>query len=647
MLRHLLLLGCLIGLFFLPASTLAQVDSLEAVVAAPANDTADLQALYALVRVNLGTNPAGAMQHARHLASRAATRNQVHWSALGYRTVGTLHWLNAAHDSSRYYNELALTMLGVPENDPRVGVGILVNLGSYYTLHEKYDEAAGYFSRAYELVQSSGYDRDLPKILNNLGVLFKRLGRNRSALRTYERALLLKEQDRDTVGIANTLLNLGRVRLELNEVDKALADFDRASDFYRASGREGEVAAVELSRGVAYYEREEFDLAQRTISAALALPDVEVEDYVRANALLVLADVARRNGAAETALLHLRAGYPLAEAAGINGLLTNYERSFGHTYRLLDREEEASAHFAVFAQSIDGVHEKQQLDVYEETVSEFQAQLRESEIERQQLVISRQQQRQQLMGLGLAFLGLLATGIWLLLRSRLNVQRSEARRKETERQAELAALSREAELNGLRAMIEGQEVERKRVAKDLHDGLGGLLATVKARLSAEAPGASGSNQLLDRACTEVRRIAHNMMPQTLALSGLTGSVRDIVSQLNQRGLDTELEIIGQPDLRLNEDGQSMLLRILQELSHNVIKHAGAKKLFVQLLDQPNQLLLTVEDDGVGFDPEQVRTEATGIGLANIDSRVAYLGGELQYDSSPGHGTTITLTIPLH
>ena len=137
-----------------------------------------------------------------------------------------------------------------------------------------------------------------------------------------------------------------------------------------------------------------------------------------------------------------------------------------------------------------------------------------------------------------------------------------------------------------------------------------------------------------------------MMPQTLALSGLSGSVRDIVSQLNQRGLDTDLEIIGQPDLRLDEDGQAMLLRILQELTHNVVKHAKAEKLFIQLLDQPSQLLLTVEDDGKGFDADDVRVTKNGIGLENIDSRVAFLRGHIQYDSSPGHGTTVTLTLPL-
>ncbi|MEM9929589.1 MAG: ATP-binding protein, partial [Bacteroidota bacterium] len=515
-----------------------------------------------------------------------------------------------------------------------------------YILQQQYDDAAGYFSQAYELVLSSGYDKDLPKILNNLGVLFRRLGRDRSALRIYRRSLTLKEKDRDTIGMANTLLNMGIVRMELDEVAQALQDFEKASHFYQSLGRKDEMKGVKMARGIAYYSRGEFDVAIQTLTAALADASVVVDDYLQANALLVLADLARHNGDAATSLEYLREGYPLARTSNINKLRANYERAFGHTYTMLELKEEATNHYAAFAHNIDEVHQRQELDVYEEAVSNFQAQLREAEIERQELIIEQQWQRQQLLWLGLITLGLLAVGIWLLLRSRIRVQRSEALRLEVERKAEVAALNKEVELNGLRAMIEGQEVERKRVAKDLHDGLGGLLATVKARLSAEAPAAQTSNEMLDRACTEVRRIAHNMMPQTLALSGLTGSVRDIVSQLNQRGLETELEIFGQPDLRLNEEGQAMLLRILQELSHNVIKHAKAEKLFIQLLDQPNQLLLTVEDDGIGFNPELVRTEASGIGLTNIDSRVTYLGGELQYDSSPGHGTTVTLTIPL-
>ncbi|MEM9260601.1 MAG: ATP-binding protein, partial [Bacteroidota bacterium] len=371
-----------------------------------------------------------------------------------------------------------------------------------------------------------------------------------------------------------------------------------------------------------------------------------VDIYFLVITYLALGNIYLQEGNTEEALRYLKEGHIAANQLRLKPQLLGYERALGLTYAAVGDHEQANRYFAHFAKYVDTLARERQIDVHNETLEKFQAELREGQIARQELLISQQRQQQQLLWFLLAGLGLVAIGGYLVFQSRLQFQRSEARRKETERLAELASVQQAAELGNLRSMIDGQEKERKRVAKDLHDGLGGLLATVKARLSAETSTSPEANRLIDRACTEVRRIAHNMMPQTLALSGLAGSVQDIVAQLNQRGLETELEIVGQPDLRLDDEGQAMLLRIIQELTHNVVKHAEAAKLFIQLLDQPQQLMLTVEDDGKGFNLERHLNKPNGIGLGNIANRVAYLNGTIQYDSSPGHGTTVTLTLPL-
>ncbi|MEL6358288.1 MAG: histidine kinase, partial [Bacteroidota bacterium] len=262
------------------------------------------------------------------------------------------------------------------------------------------------------------------------------------------------------------------------------------------------------------------------------------------------------------------------------------------------------------------------LQKQQEVAERLENRLREAEIERQQLIIEKQTRQQRTLFGGLAMLSLLAMGIFLIFRYRLRYQRTEAKRQQEAATQALREAEQKAELQSLRAMIDGQEAERRRVAKDLHDGLGGLLATVKARANSKATTEEATNKLIDRACTEVRRIAHNMMPQTLSLSGLSDSIKDLAAQLNARGIECEVEITGQPNLRLDESGQSMVLRILQELTHNVIKHANARKLFIQLLDQPNQLLLTVEDDGVGFTPK-LDNNTIGMGLSSVASRVAY------------------------
>lgn len=633
-------------LLLAPVLLRAQTDSLLTVIKQPANDTADINAYFSLMKQAVGKDRPAALEYGRMMVRLAEERDIAHWAALGYRGVGVVYWMMDDRDSAFHYYNLGMDRLGAPENDPRVGTGLLINIGAYHQTNNDLDEAIRCFARAFEIGEQSGYTKDQPKILNNLGALYRRIGRPESARRAYQEAMRLKEATGDSLGMAATLANLGKVRLELGQAEAAEADLERSKQLYLLLGMPEEVSSVDVMKGVAYYKLEQPVLARETILRALDDPRLRLPQKALADALFVVAETYREEQDYEEALRYLRQGKPHAMGTGIKSLEAYYDRALGRVYQGLGRNAESSAFFADFSLTIDTVIARQRLLTQNETAEIYQAKLREAEIERQQLTIAQQRQGQRLLWLGLAGLASLALVTTLFLRSRLKFQRSEARRLEVERVAEVNQLRQEAEVSNLRSMVEGQEAERQRVAKDLHDGLGGLLATVKARLSVTTAVAPEANRLLDRACTEVRRIAHNMMPQTLALAGLSEAVRDIVAQLNLRGLNTELELVGQPDLRLDEEAQAMLLRIIQELSHNVVKHAEADKLFIQLLDQPTQLLLTVEDNGIGFDPNPAQGVATGLGLSSIAARAAYLRGELQYDSSPGHGTTVTLTIPL-
>lgn len=633
-------------LLLAPLGSVAQLDSLQSVIVNPPNDTADINALYTLAKLQLRADPKASIASAHEMATRAEQRDLRDWAALGLRTIGSIHFIRGRQDSSIHYFELARTRLGAPENNPRIGVGLLVNIGNFHMRNGANDKAVANYTTAYDLAKGSGYERDVPKIINNLGVVYRRMGHYGSAARAYAAALELKEGDNDSLGMAETLCNLAVVNFHRRKNELAEENLAQASQLYQALGFPGEVASMKLVRGVSLYEQGDFSGAKDILVAGLSQPEEGIDIYFLVIAYLSLGDIYRQEGNTEEALRYLKEGHIAANQLRLKPQLSGYERALGLTYAAAGDHEKANRYFERFAKSIDTLAQVRQVDAHNETLEKFQAELREGQIARQKLLISQQQQQQQLLWFLLGSLGLVAIGGYLVFQSRLQFQRSEARRKESERLAEVTSLQQAAELGNLRSMIDGQEKERKRVAKDLHDGLGGLLATVKARLSAEASTSPEANRLIDRACTEVRRIAHNMMPQTLALSGLTGSVQDIVGQLNQRGLETELEIVGQPDLRLDHEGQAMLLRIIQELTHNVVKHAGASKLFIQLLDQPQQLMLTVEDDGKGFNLAHHQNKPNGIGLANIANRVSYLNGTIQYDSSPGHGTTITLTLPL-
>ncbi len=223
------------------------------------------------------------------------------------------------------------------------------------------------------------------------------------------------------------------------------------------------------------------------------------------------------------------------------------------------------------------------------------------------------------------------------------------------RDQKIKELEHTNKLLSLNSVIEGQEAERLRIAQDLHDGLGGLLTTVKAHFQSIQKEIqqlenlniyNKTNKLIDEACIEVRRIAHDMVPYSIKISGLKGALEDLKESVIARGLPCELEIFNGDDLKLNEQHSNMLYRIIQEITTNAVKHANATKLFIQLMCHKEGLNILIEDNGKGFDINHL-LKGGGMGLKSIDSRVSYLSGKINYDSSPGHGTTINIEIPLN
>ncbi len=200
-----------------------------------------------------------------------------------------------------------------------------------------------------------------------------------------------------------------------------------------------------------------------------------------------------------------------------------------------------------------------------------------------------------------------------------------------------------------------QEKERKRIAQDLHDGLGSVLSAAKLKLSELEDSfsiAGGQKEkyavtltLLDEAATELRNVAHNIMPATLAKIGLVAALQSIFDSISTySGLHIRFSAYDM-DKRLGEETEVSIYRIILELVNNVVKHAKATEVTVQLIKHPSYINITVEDNGIGFNYAQVTHNASGIGLNNIASRVDYLKGTIDFDSGKGKVTTVFINIP--
>jgi signal transduction histidine kinase len=206
-----------------------------------------------------------------------------------------------------------------------------------------------------------------------------------------------------------------------------------------------------------------------------------------------------------------------------------------------------------------------------------------------------------------------------------------------------------------KAILEAEEKERQRIAKDLHDSVGQMMSAAKLNLSAienEIPFKDDMQKeamlriikLVDDSCKEVRAVSHNMMPNALLKAGLASAVREFINQIDQKIIKVNLHSEGLND-RLDINTETVLYRVIQECVNNVIKHAHATQLDISLIRDEEGISTTIEDNGKGFDCTDP-TKKNGLGLKNIKARVDYLKGTVDFDSAPGKGTLVAIHVPL-
>lgn len=218
-------------------------------------------------------------------------------------------------------------------------------------------------------------------------------------------------------------------------------------------------------------------------------------------------------------------------------------------------------------------------------------------------------------------------------------------------QQKVSTLLKEQELVSIDAMIEGQEKERQRIANELHDDLGGLMATVKMHFNAlrekQTPELfSKTDELLDDAYDRVRKVAHAKNSGVIAKQGLLTAVQEMaykISKVDQ--IKIEVFDFGLEE-RLENSLELTIFRIIQELITNIIKHADADHATIHLTNHNDFLNIMVEDDGKGFYVANATKNESGMGIKSIDKRVEHLEGTLRIESEPNKGTTVIIDIPL-
>lgn len=232
---------------------------------------------------------------------------------------------------------------------------------------------------------------------------------------------------------------------------------------------------------------------------------------------------------------------------------------------------------------------------------------------------------------------------------------SNKRKLTEQREIILAQKLKEQEKNHellvTRAILEGEEKERQRVAQDLHDGIGGMLAGIKMNFSTwgaqnletqKQESFSSLLQHLDHSITELRTVARNLMPESLLKFGLEKALQDLCSFYSKPDLEIEFQSINIKNT-LPQTAQIHIYRIVQELLTNAVKHAHAKSIFVQCSQSDSQFFITVEDDGIGISPTD-KDRQKGLGFKNLKNRVDFLNGKMEVSSENNKGTVVNIEL---
>lgn len=464
-------------------------------------------------------------------------------------------------------------------------------------------------------------------------------------------AVLMAQQNEIPFLEAQSLVTLGEVHLEFNRQDSALASFQKAANLYQALNSKKQLANILVKMAAVENSQPRFLEAKAALSEALEVYQQEQDRIGELNTLLDLCQVLLKTQDHQSLMPLLNKAEQMAVSSQNLSSLEETHRLKSQHFEKLGQFQSALHHYRIHKTIQDSLLNEETAMIVQEMDQRFQTEKKDKEIAQQKAELEQQQSvlRQQAFDNILLLIGILllvALSAFVIIINRRNKQLSEQR---------LSALQKEKESQLLRAMIKGEEQERVRIARDLHDSLGAVMASAKLRVNTlghQIPELKSmdsfhiAEELIDEACQNVREISHDMMPGSLGKYGLEDAVRRMCATIEKGKPELAVTYIPYGLSALQDDiVATNVFRMVQELLRNVLKHAQAKEVIVQLTLEDQQLIITVEDDGKGFNTEDEQFQA-GLGLESIQTRALSLHGQLDIHSQPDEGTTFTISIPI-
>ncbi|MBO9729459.1 MAG: tetratricopeptide repeat protein [Chitinophaga sp.] len=515
--------------------------------------------------------------------------------------------------------------------------------GQEYQQMANFQAAASAYLEAMKLAETARDSVTAGMMLNNLAAVFNTLGDYRKgfiyASQAYQQGIQLKRKLR----ISAALLNMGQSKLLEGNYDAASDYFNQALLMGRRNGDSLLVLNALTNQARVLSELSQHTLALQTYKKALLIAQ---DDPGPENLMLLYmgyAQALHKTGDYTLSDQYLQKTIQLAKTYHSGDelrrayLTASDNMAAQHRYEAAFRMRKA---YEALNDSLVGRNTRSNVQQLE---TQYLTEKKDRDLAEKKLLLAKKdlelQRKNIWIGVFLCGVLLLLAGcifIWQRLQHRHHLQQQRLQRMEIEKTMQV-----------LEAMMQGEEKERTRLSKDLHDGVGGMLSAVKMHFWAlkyersylqQDKGFNHALNMLDDAIGEVRKTAHNLMPEILARMGLAGALEFFCNNVSHsRELQISCYTFGTMQ-RFKGNFELSIYRLVQELINNIIKHAKATEALVQITQHEELLTITVEDNGIGF--ENVARMNNGMGLKNLESRTAALNGHLTLTATPGCGTTV-------
>ncbi|MBU2915688.1 tetratricopeptide repeat protein [Reichenbachiella agariperforans] len=590
------------------------------------------------------THPDSNLIYSDSLISMGQQHGYPKASAYGLKMKGVYYHFATNKDSALYYYTQSMAAYLIIRDSLSAAKSQL-NAAMIFTNTGRFDSALSYSLGALRTFEHQRDSNMMGRTIGEVAKVHSLNGDHEKALPYFMRTLELALQSQDVESLANAYNFLTTVYTYLEKYDSSLYYGHKTIPLFMEIKNKPGLGATYVTIANVFKKRNNYDSANYYYNKAIAI--TEETQYTKG-----LGEIYYNQGTMEAQRNQLRKAQNLFEQAlpysldaGHQDLALLIQRDIASTAAQLGDYPKAYKYQVMYQASNDSVFNQQKQQSLVDVQTKYETEKKEQQIALQQALLDTQAAElkiNQLIFAGMIGILILIVVIGLLQRKKILLKQSN----ELERQKTLAKESQ------LAAALSSQESERKRFARDLHDGFGQMISLLNLNLASLEKNQANreevyqaSSAVLDDMYQELKSICFNLMPETLIQQGVAAATQEFVLRVNQtQKIHIELDTFGMEG-RLTDLQEISLYRIIQEWINNLLKYSDAQKATLSLTRDEEEITLLIEDNGAGFDQTKLR-QGSGNGWKNITSRSNLIHGEITLDTQLGvQGTTLIINAP--